>query len=151
MVLHLSRVLRITTWNVKGLGHPIKRRKVMSKLRTEKCDIVFLQETHLLQKEADKLIGGWVGKVYYNEGTSNIRGVIILINKQLQFKCTKQMKDREGRILVLLGEMMGQNIMLVNVYAPNRDDPAFFCNSGGYAICSWEFQYCVRWGSKFSV
>lgn len=43
----------------------------MSKLRVEKYDVVFLQETHPLQKEAEKLLGGWVGKVFFNVGTSN--------------------------------------------------------------------------------
>lgn len=62
--------MRLTTWNVKGLGHPIKRKKIMSKLRARKYESVFLQETHLSQKKAEKLLRGWVGKVYYNEGTT---------------------------------------------------------------------------------
>lgn len=127
------------SWNVKGLGHPIKRKKVMTKLRAEKCDVAFLQETHLLQKEAEKLTRGWVGEVFYNEGTSNSRGVIILLNKQLQFKCIKQMKDGEGRILVLLGEILGQTIILANVYAPNRDDPAFFENLEGMLYAAGQY------------
>lgn len=111
----------------------------MTKLRAEKCDVAFLQETQLLQKEAEKLTRGWVGEVFYNEGTSNSRGVIILLNKQLQFKCIKQMKDGEGRILVLLGEILGQTIILANVYAPNRDDPAFFENLEGMLYAAGQY------------
>lgn len=59
----------------------------MSKLRVEKYDVVFLQETHLLQKEAEKSLGGWMGKVFYNVGTSNN-------SEQLQFKSIKQIKDK---------------------------------------------------------
>ena len=37
--------LCVSTWNVKGLGHPIKRKNIFSVLRSKHFDVVFLQET----------------------------------------------------------------------------------------------------------
>lgn len=37
--------------NVNGLGNPIKRSKVIAKLRKAKPSVVFLQETHLSKKK----------------------------------------------------------------------------------------------------
>lgn len=76
--------------------------------------------------EAMKLCNGWVGHVYYSEGSSNSRGVAILNNKNLQFKFLKQVKDNLGRIIMILVEIQGQEIILANIYAPNIEDPEFF-------------------------
>lgn len=76
--------MRLSTWNVKGLGNPIKKKKVMTSLKRAKYDVVFLQETHLSPTESMKLCIGWVGHIFYSEGSSNSKGVAILINKNLQ-------------------------------------------------------------------
>lgn len=38
----------------------------------------------------------------------------------------KEYRDKEGRILILLANLAGQNIILGNLYAPNIEDPEFF-------------------------
>ncbi len=38
--------LTFSSWNVKGLNHPVKRSKVLSHLKSMNTDIIFLQETH---------------------------------------------------------------------------------------------------------
>lgn len=120
--------LHISTWNVNGLGHPIKRQKVLSVLKSKQFDIVFLQETHLSAEESEKLCRGWVSHVYYSVGSSQSCGVITLINRNLQFKCIRQFKDTRGRILIVVAEIQGHMIILTNVYAPNGDEPQFFAN-----------------------
>lgn len=40
---------------VNGLHNPIKRSKVIAKMKTEKLHIIFCQETHLNHTEHDKL------------------------------------------------------------------------------------------------
>lgn len=47
--------LKIPSLNVNGLNNPAKRAKVMSKMRKEKTQVVYLQETHLSNQEHDKL------------------------------------------------------------------------------------------------
>lgn len=118
--------MRLTTWNVNGLGNPIKRKKVMTSLKREKYDVIFLQETHMSTEESKRLCGGWIGHVFYSVGSSKSKGVIILISKHLQFKCIKQITDDLGRIVIVLAEIQGQTLILANIYAPNGDDQTFF-------------------------
>lgn len=100
----------------------------MTFIKSKKVDIVFLQETHLSPQESDKLCRDWVGQVFFSCGSSQSRGVAILIHKQLQFKCSRMVKDEDGRTLLLLAEIQGHRMILSNVYAPNIDDPTFFGN-----------------------
>ena len=59
-------------------------------------------------------------------GHLKVRGVAILINKGLQFRLRKEVKDEEGRIIIILAEIQGQTLILANIYAPNVDHPNFF-------------------------
>lgn len=76
-------------------------------------------------KDSKKLQRGWVGYVFCSPGTSRNRGVITLVNKHLQFKCIKEVKDEEGQCLIILAEVQGRKLILANSYAPNADDPLF--------------------------
>lgn len=53
--------IEIMSLNVNGLGNPAKRAKVIAKLKKEKKHIFFLQETHLLNEEHEKL-----KKIFYS-------------------------------------------------------------------------------------
>ena len=92
MSSHSINKLRYASWNINGLRHPIKRKKVMGSLKSKKYDIVYLQETHLTPEECKKLCRDWVGHVFFSAGSTNSKGVIILINKQLQFKSLNEVK-----------------------------------------------------------
>uniref|UniRef100_A0A8P4KAF7 Endonuclease/exonuclease/phosphatase domain-containing protein n=1 Tax=Dicentrarchus labrax TaxID=13489 RepID=A0A8P4KAF7_DICLA len=91
----------LMSWNVRGLHNMVKKKKVLHFIRSKKCDVVFMRETHLLPQESQN---------------SKSRGVATLINNA----------DEAGRMLLMLCEIQGNSIILANVYAPNRDDPAFF-------------------------
>lgn len=41
-------LLKCVSLNLNGLNNPIKRGKVLNKLKKEKADIIYLQETHIL-------------------------------------------------------------------------------------------------------
>uniref|UniRef100_A0A3Q1GUH1 exodeoxyribonuclease III n=1 Tax=Acanthochromis polyacanthus TaxID=80966 RepID=A0A3Q1GUH1_9TELE len=125
--------LKIYSWNVKGLGHLVKKKKIISSLKTKKCDIAYLQETHLMENEIIKLHKDWVGHIYYASGSSKSRGVAILIHKKLQFKCLNFFTDNNGRMVVLKAEVQGIEIIFANIYAPNLDDPSF-CSELEYKI-----------------
>lgn len=43
------------TYNVNGLVNPIKRSKILTKLKRERVEVAFLQETHLSDTEHAKL------------------------------------------------------------------------------------------------
>ena len=54
-VIMQCQELKVMSLNVNGFGNPIKRAKVMTKLKKVKMHIIFLQETHLLRQEHGKL------------------------------------------------------------------------------------------------
>ena len=59
-------------------------------------------------------------------GSSHSRGVAILINTFTLQVFIKETRDDSGRILVMLAEIQGLLVVLVNAYTPNIDDPSFF-------------------------
>lgn len=70
------------TYNVKGLGSLIKRKKVLNQLKKFNCAIAMLQETHLSDKEHMKLRREWVDQQYSSSDQSGRkRGVAILFSK----------------------------------------------------------------------
>ena len=65
----------------------------------------------------------WGGKIFYSNGTSNSRGVAILIPDSLaiDIKIISECKDQTGRMLVIDCKIEGLPLTLVNIYAPTRD------------------------------
>ena len=78
----MYKSLKLTTWNVQGLGHVIKRKKILTYLKKQKSDIALLQETRLSDTEHLKLKRDWVGKVYFSSHSQNKKGTAILINNK---------------------------------------------------------------------
>lgn len=50
-----NQKLRIVSFNVNGILNPVKRGKILSKMKKEKAQVVYLQETHLNDVEHEKL------------------------------------------------------------------------------------------------
>uniref|UniRef100_A0A3B1IT35 Reverse transcriptase domain-containing protein n=1 Tax=Astyanax mexicanus TaxID=7994 RepID=A0A3B1IT35_ASTMX len=120
-----STPLRFISWNIRGMGNPVKRSRVFAHLKRLNSDLVFLQETHLRNKDHSRLNCSWVGQIFHSNFNSKARGVAILINKKVQFSCTNVISDRNGRFLIVAGTLMREKVVLVNVYAPNFDDVEF--------------------------
>ena len=59
----------------------------------------------------------------------NAGGTLVAIDNNFEYKCHGEMLDRQGRYVILDIELIGvARILLVNIYAPNEDDPTFFEN-----------------------
>lgn len=56
--------LNPVSYNVYGLNHPIKRKKILSQLKKLQCLIALLKETHLTDIEHRKLKREWVDQVF---------------------------------------------------------------------------------------
>ncbi len=98
----------------------------MTYLKHNKVDIAFIQETHFKGEEALKLKYGWVGHVFHSSFSSKRNGVAILVNKNLNFIPTGEVKDDEGRMVCLQAMINGTTVVLCNIYAPNIGDPNFY-------------------------
>ena len=117
--------LTIVSYNVHGLNHPIKRKKIFCQLKKMRCSIALLQETHLPESEHLKLRREWVSLVY-SASNGRKRGVAILINRNLAFCTEKVIQDKAGRYVLVVGTVGGTEVSILNIYAPNEYDPMFF-------------------------
>lgn len=121
-----SQGLRLMSLNVNGLGNPIKRAKVMTKLKKEKMHITFLQETHLTKQEHEKLKGFGYKHTYYSSYNGNRkREVAILISNSVKFENLKEIKDKDGRYIIVKGKVENNLMTLVNIYAPPESSKHF--------------------------
>lgn len=105
----------------------MKRKKVLNQLKKLNCAIAMIQETHLSDREHMKLRREWVDQQYSSSfGNGRKRGVAILFNKSVYFCHEKTFADKEGRYVMVIGNIGGTKITLLNLYAPNEDSPDFF-------------------------
>lgn len=96
-------------------------------LKRLNCSIGLLQETHLNEVEHSKLKSGWVGQAFsasYEKHKK--RGVAILCHKSLHLVPEKILQDKKGRWITVIGSIGEVGITILNIYAPNEDDPGFF-------------------------
>lgn len=106
------------TFNVNGLRSPIKRSKVIAKMKREKQDVIFWQETHLSDTEHEKL-KKWFKYSYFSSFKKGCaRGVSILISNNVNFQFTSQVADEEGRYILVKGFIDHKEVTLLNVYRP---------------------------------
>ena len=81
----MSGKLKIGSLNVRGLGEKSKRKAIFNFFRKSKLDIILVQETHLGDSIQRALWEKeWGGPVYSSNGSTNARGVMILINPKCQ-------------------------------------------------------------------
>ena len=102
-----------------------KRRKIFHYLRNTGTDIPFLQETHSDKKDESLWKTQWGELAFFSSFSSNSRGVGILIRNSVSFKLLSVFSDPDGRFLILKGILNDLHVTLVNIYAPNNDDPDF--------------------------
>lgn len=120
--------IKISSWNCGVLQKLKKVKQVMTRVKSIHSDIMLLQETHLLSSQEAKIRRRWQGNIYSAPFTSQARGVMILIDKSIPFHVTRVIKDKTGRYIILQGTLITEKINLINIYAPNIDDPKFFHN-----------------------
>ena len=77
-----------------------------------------------------KLCGkkGWGGEIIFCQGQRNSKGVMILINKNVDLNVQIVRNDLQGRWIFLNMKVDEKDIWLINLYGPNQDDPYFFKN-----------------------
>ena len=119
-------MLNIITFNVNGLasseaGVP-KRRKLFTWLKTHHCDVALLQETHCTDSMQCILTQEWGGDSYFCNGTSDSRGVCILIKRGLDMEVKEVRRDDQGRLIFVKAVFEGKLVLIGNIYCPNIDE-----------------------------
>lgn len=111
--------ITFVTWNIRGFKS--KMYELLPKLNEIKCDVVFLQETHIgpnCCKELENDIG-W--KVYFTIDSPRSKGVAILIRNHVPFEYVCHDEDSCGRYIVLFCRLHEELYTLVNVYKHPED------------------------------
>lgn len=122
----MMRNIYLTSWNVRGLNNPSKRAKIFSHLHDLQADNLFLQETHIKHTEALKLKCSWIGQIFQSTFSAKARGVAILIKKNIPFQHISTKTDPNGRFIIVTGTILTVHVTLLNLYAPNFNNPIFF-------------------------
>ena len=122
----ISDNLRVFTYNVRGLGENNKQWEIFYYLQQKGVDIVFMQETHSMLSKEKLWSAEWGNKIWLSHGESNSRGVVVLFRKNLEIIVHNVIKDKNGRFLILYVTLQKQKWLLVNIYAPNDDNPEYF-------------------------
>ena len=100
----------------------------MGRLKDLQSKIIFLQETHLEAGDDLRIRRRWQGVVYSAPFNTQARGVMTLVHRSIPFNVTNVISDKMGRYLIVQGTLFTECLILVNIYAPNTDDPTFFSN-----------------------
>lgn len=122
----LDRSLNFVSWNVKGLNHPVKRRRVFSHIKQFKAAFVFLQETHIRGSDSTRLMSRWAGQHFHSSFQAKARGVSILVDPNIPFVHHNVISDTNGRFVIVSGKLYNTMLVLANVCAPNADDVGSF-------------------------
>ena len=124
----------ICSLNVRGLSNNTKRRETFLWLKKKKFSIYFLQEVHSTKETEPYWHSEWGYSTIFTTFSSSKAGVAILFNNNFQFQILKHFADPEGRFIITDIDTGDKIMTLVNVYAPNEDNLAFFRNGLNYSI-----------------
>ena len=116
-----NSTLRLISLNVRGISNFKKRRMIYTWCRKRNSDIIFLQETHSTKEVEIQWRNEWGAKIYMSHGSSNSRGVAVLMKKGVGVTVHSEIIDPQGRFIVLKVEFNDNIYVLINVYAPNKD------------------------------
>ena len=89
--------------------------------RKRKADIIFLQETHSTVITETQWKNEWGAEIITSHGSSNARGVAILIKAGFDCFIHQQILDLMGRYIIVKAVIQYKTYVLINIYAPNED------------------------------
>ena len=113
MALNLS----LMTWNVRGMRNKKKRDTIFRILKLNKVDIVFLQETYLLEEDMSSIDKQWGGTIHYLPGTHHSGGLLTLFSNKIDTNDISLLGKSDRSITSRFG-FVDEQITLHNIYAP---------------------------------
>ncbi len=115
-----GQAVRIISLNTGGLNSPVKRTKILTYIKNLNAD-VFIQETHLCNSDKQKQKRPRIGQILHSKFNLKTRGTTILL-RNVNFISKEVITDQNGRFVIVSGILYQKQVILVSVYAPNRDD-----------------------------
>lgn len=115
----VKMVLKILSYNVKGLNSPFKCSVLWRDVIKSHADIICLQETHLLQQDTHRLKRKNFIFVFHSFAEKKRAGVSILIRDSVAFQLLSSTIDPKGRYIILQCTLNSKNYTLLSLYAPN--------------------------------
>ena len=121
--------MTICSLNVRGLSNDKKRRETFLWLKKKQFSTYILQEVHSTKESGIYWRSEWGYSTILTEFSSSKTGVGILFYNNFQFNILKCYTDPGGRFFIVDIETEEKILMLVNIYAPNNDDPFLLVNA----------------------
>ena len=119
--------LSVCCVNVRGVRQAEKRRDVFHYLRSLRCALYSIVDTHFTADMEAMVRAEWGGQVVLSYGTANSRGVAILVNPSAAVIVHGSEVDSGGNYIILDVEFDGFfKCKYVVLYGPNDDRPEFF-------------------------
>lgn len=113
-----KKKLILCSWNVRGLGDPVKKAAVLSMAKIYGASLLCVQETHLTNISIPHLGWGDFRSQFHSVYTSFSRGVSILIKSGVEVNCMQSRIDESGRYIFLHCKIENRTYVLANVYIP---------------------------------
>ena len=113
------------TLNVNGLNAPTKRRGLAEWIQKQDPYICCLQETHFRPRDTYRLKVRGQKKIFHANGNQKKAGVAIVISDKIDFKIKTITRDKEGHYIMIKGSIQEEDIIIVNIYAPNIGAPQY--------------------------
>ena len=67
---------------------------------------------------------GWKN-IFHGNGKQKKAGVAILISDKVDLKIKNIIRDKDGLYIMIKGSIQGEDITIVNIYAPNIRAPQY--------------------------
>jgi len=95
----IKNTTHLLSLNCNGLGDKSKRARLLQWLNYQRCDILFIQETHFTPAITMSLENEFIEwKLLHSFGDSNARGCSILINKKITIYFNRYFHPRKRTI-----------------------------------------------------
>ena len=104
----------------RGIRNLHKRKSIFTWIEKQKSDITFLQETYSTPEIINDWKFQWRGEMIFSHGSNHSRGVLVLINEQLQYEINNIVLDDEGRYILMAMTIQESPFLLLNLYAPTK-------------------------------
>ena len=94
--------LKLFSLNVRGIRTNSTKRKIIFEyfIMKPKC-CVFLQETHCTSELENTWKQEWGSDIIFSHGSSNSKGVAILLPKQVNYTILNKNIDPDGRFVII--------------------------------------------------